>query len=319
MTFNLEPYTHAMQQLWDTTVDASRNGTFMLRRGFMDYHADRFADRSLIIRDDKGNAAALFAAAESRASAPSDTVTAHAGLTYGGLILPYGTCGAEVLDIMEQIAAYWRSEGKRRIVYRAIPHIYHRFPAEEDIYAIFRLGGRLTECSLSAAYEAPATPPRNQNTRRNIARATKNGITVAESTDIDAFHTMLTQNLAERHSTAPVHTAAELKLLADRFPANIRLWTAHSGHGDLLAGTLMFVTPTCAHAQYIASTPTGRELRAPAALFDTVMAHYAAECRYFDFGISCEEHGRYLNTGLLHQKCGFGARGIAYSTYEIPL
>ena len=42
-------------------------------------------------------------------------------------------------------------------------------------------------------------------------------------------------------------------------------------------------------------------------------------CRYFDFGISTEKGGAYLNTGLLSQKEGFGARGVIYETYRIDL
>lgn len=318
MEFSIEPYNPSLAEAWDAAVEESRNGTFLLKRGYMDYHADRFEDRSLIIRGSKGKIAALFAAADLRGE-PTDTITAHPGLTYGGLILPHSTCGEDTMHIMEQICLYWRQQGRKRMIYRAIPHIYHRFPAEEDIYALFRQGANLRECSLSATYEAPAVPLRNQNTRRNIARGKQNGITAAESCDIEEFHAMLDRNLSERHSAHPVHTAGELKLLAGRFPENIRLWTARGADGRMLAGTLLFLTPTCAHAQYIASTPEGRDLRAPAVLFDTVMSHYAPICRYFDFGISCEDHGRYLNTGLLHQKCGFGARGTVYCTYEIPL
>ena len=314
----VEAYNPGLRELWDSVVDSSRNGTFLLRRGYMDYHADRFADRSLLVRDGHGAVAALFAAADGPGADPG-TITAHPGLTYGGLVLPPATCGGDALEILEAVAGYWRGQGRRRMVYRAIPHIYHRMPAEDDIYALFRLGARMTECSLSSAYEAPADPPRNQNTRRNIARGQRNGIVAAPSDSLDAFHAMLARNLDERHGAMPVHSADELRLLASRFPENIRLWTATGPDGTMLAGTLLFVTDTCAHAQYIASTPEGRELRAPAVLFDTVMEHYRPLRRYFDFGTSCEDHGRYLNAGLVSQKCRFGARGIAYTTYELEL
>ena len=43
------------------------------------------------------------------------------------------------------------------------------------------------------------------------------------------------------------------------------------------------------------------------------------EYRYFDFGISNEDHGRYLNEGLVRQKSRLGGRGIVYNTFEICL
>ena len=37
-------YTAGQQAEWDSFVDISRNGTFLHKRGYMDYHAHRFAD-----------------------------------------------------------------------------------------------------------------------------------------------------------------------------------------------------------------------------------------------------------------------------------
>ena len=39
----------------------------------------------------------------------------------------------------------------------------------------------------------------------------------------------------------------------------------------------------------------------------------------FDFGISTEQGGRYLNEGLIFQKEGFGARTVVYDTYELNI
>ena len=45
-------YTPQDAPLWDSFVCNSKNGTFMLQRGFMDYHAARFVDFSLLFWDD---------------------------------------------------------------------------------------------------------------------------------------------------------------------------------------------------------------------------------------------------------------------------
>ena len=37
---------------------------------------------------------------------------------------------------------------------------------------------------------------------------------------------------------------------------------------------------------------------------------------YFDFGKSTEDGGTILNQQLIHQKEGFGGRGICYDTYK---
>lgn len=75
-----------------------------------------------------------------------------------------------------------------------------------------------------------------------------------------------------------------------------------------------------AHSQYIASSPRGRELKALPLLFDTLIkSAQEAGYKYFDFGISNENHGRYLNSGLVQQKSRMGGRGIVYNTYKIAL
>ena len=40
---------------------------------------------------------------------------------------------------------------------------------------------------------------------------------------------------------------------------------------------------------------------------------------YFDFGISTEDEGRYLNSGLSDYKNSFGSGSTVYDTYEVSL
>lgn len=315
--YTITDYRPGLAGLWDSAVAASRNGTFILTRPYMDYHADRFADRSLLIADDSGRTVALFAAATAPDS--DSVVAAHPGLTYGGLLPAMNLGGAAILEIMALVADHYRQQGYTALTVKPVPHIYHRQPADDDIYALWRLGATMSACRLSAAMRPADCLPPDTNTRRNIGRAEKNGIIVTESTDIDAFHAMLAQNLAERHNGAtPVHTAAELRLLACRFPENIRLVTARNAtDGDLLGGCLLFITDTCVHTQYIASTPRGRELRALPAVFSALIA----DCprTWLDFGTSNEAGGHVLNEGLLRQKYGFGARGVVYPEFTLNL
>ena len=116
-----------------------------------------------------------------------------------------------------------------------------------------------------------------------------------------------------------VHTIDEMRLLVQRFPDRIRLFTATVG-SEMVAGVVMFEVGPVAHAQYIAASERGRELKALTRLFDWLIDYYAQrEFRYFDFGISTEQHGAVLNRGLVQQKCHLGGRGILYPIYEVPL
>lgn len=312
---SLRPYTPADAEEWDAFVRESKNATFLLQRGYMDYHSDRFTDASLII-ERGGRTAALFAASRS-----GNRITAHGGLTYGGFIMPMkGMDGADMLAAARMVAEHYRRKGAYTLIYKAIPYIYHRNPADEDLYALFRLGAVTEACGLSSAIDLRNNCGFNENSRRNCRRALAAGVTVAEDNDaLTEFHAMLADVLAQRHNTAPVHSDAELHLLRSRFPENIRLFTARNAAGRMIAGTLIYFTGRTAHAQYIAASPLGRELRALPALFSHIIEHCCAGLDYFDFGISTEQGGEYLNTGLHHQKYSMGGRGVVYNILRLNL
>ena len=46
--FEIRRYNPAMADEWNQFVRASKNGTFLFDRRFMDYHSDRFSDHSLM-------------------------------------------------------------------------------------------------------------------------------------------------------------------------------------------------------------------------------------------------------------------------------
>ncbi|MDE6206191.1 MAG: hypothetical protein K2M55_00085, partial [Muribaculaceae bacterium] len=71
MHLRIERYTPAMAEAWDEAVRASRNGIFQHLRGYMDYHSDRFADRSLVALDERDRIVALLPAHAGAPVAPS--------------------------------------------------------------------------------------------------------------------------------------------------------------------------------------------------------------------------------------------------------
>ena len=74
-------YTAAYHRDWNDFVSESSNGTFLFLREYMEYHADRFTDYSLLVYDGNKLLALL------PANRSGDVLYSHAGLTYGGLIV----------------------------------------------------------------------------------------------------------------------------------------------------------------------------------------------------------------------------------------
>ncbi len=307
-------YNQAWACRWNELVAKSSNGTFLHNRSYMDYHSDRFADFSLLALDDKERLVAVLPA-----NAVGDKIYSHQGLTYGGWVVDPRHVDANVmLEIWQVSVAFLKENGFAGLIYKAIPSIYHRYPAEDDTYAIFRVGGELSSVLISSSVDLSCPLSFNSNATRGMKNARSLGVVLRDDVELEEYWGVLSDLLREKYGVEPVHSLEEMKLLQSRFPENMRLHCAYH-EGEIVAGTLVYLCGQVAHAQYIAASARGKELKALPLLFDHVMMLYRERCRYFDFGTSNEQGGAYLNAGLLRQKAGMGARGIAHPTYAIPL
>jgi hypothetical protein len=309
-------YTPLLRQQWDALVCQAKNGTFLFERAYMDYHADRFNDCSLMFYNDKDNLLALLPA---HFINRQYCVGSHLGLTFGGFILTKNATTDQVLTMFD-MAKRWFSTtlGATTWIYKPIPHIFCSMPAQEDLYALFRNHAKLTSRKISSTIELGNALRFRPSRRQGCVHAQKAGIIIGESHDIQTFWLMLDNLLFNKHDAHPVHSLPELELLMGRFPNNIHLYLAHLGN-EAIAGTLIYEYAQVAHCQYIASNEQGRQLGALDLLFTYLIEERFAQKRFFDFGTSVEPDGWTLNEGLIFQKEGFGGRGIVYDTYELTL
>ena len=141
-------YNASMAAQWDEFAKHSRNGTFLHQRNYMDYHSDRFTDCSLVALRDGKPCALLPACIE------HDTLYSHRGLTYGGWIVPLKHFDATVMvEVMDAACDWMAGKGIKRLIYKSVPHIYHRYPCEEDLYALFRHNAALIETNISTTID----------------------------------------------------------------------------------------------------------------------------------------------------------------------
>jgi hypothetical protein len=324
---HLRPYTAADADRWDAFVDRSINATFLFRRGFMDYHADRFQDCSVVAEDEMGRFVALLPGCERLESDGRRTFSSHAGLTYGGWLLSAASGANTMMQLFTLLKDYLLAAGFSSLVYKQIPSIYHRIPAQEDEYALWRLGATLEVCNISTTIDLCSDPTFSptMETRRKRGRhkAIARGYTVRETDDLTAFWSIVEENLRSRYQVCPVHSLQEIALLRERFPQEIRCLVAeHVREGQAVptieGGILYFVSGPVVHGQYPHATPTGKEDGVMDLLYTSLIeqARQRPGVRFFDFGISNEDAGRYLNATLVAQKEGFGGRGVAYRIFR---
>lgn len=317
-------YTPQDHQTWNEFVKQSRQGTFLFDRNYMDYHQDRFHDHSLMIYY-KDKLYALLPANEvvsaSNNEIPQKELVSHQGLTYGGLLTCNKMTAELTCETFEAIGNYLKQEGFSKLTYKAIPWIYHKIPSEEDLYALIHIGkASLCTREISTTILLQNKLRFSEQRRRGISKAKKNSLIIRQSSqeDVLAFWNILNNNLQQKYHTRPVHSNEELQLLMSRFPENIIGYSVLKDE-EVIAGTIIFITPQVIHTQYIGASEKGKEEGALDLLFDYLINQKNWKARYIDFGKSTEDSGNYLNTNLIHQKEGFGGRGVVYDTYEWTL
>lgn len=306
----LEPYAPEHQSAWDELVRRSKNGVFLFCRDYMDYHAERFEDSSLLFFEGDRLMAVL------PACRIGDDLVSHGGLTFGGVVVDEQMSIEGMRGLFELLLEHLRQRGVRRLVYKVVPHIYHRLPAEEDLYVLFLKGGRVIRRDLSTTIDLRCPFSYAKGRKWSINKAQKAGLAVTSSADFESFMAIEEHVLRKYHGTKPVHSAAEIRLLARRFPENIRLFAA-CRDSRILAGVIVYADGPVAHTQYISSTDEGREVGASDLVLDHLIREVYSDKAYFDFGISTEQGGYHLNSGLALYKENFGGRAIAYDWYEL--
>ena len=306
-------YSSCKEEEWNLFVDSSKNGSFLLNRKYMDYHSERFRDHSLLVYE-KGYLVCVFPANEE-----GKTIWTHHGLTYGGLILSEGATTPQTINVLNAINNHYSESGFEKIIYKAIPWIYHKIPSEEDLYALFKCtDAKLVGCNISSSIDMSNKPRFKELRRRGVKKAIKNGVTVRLSEVYEEFWNVLTETLKVAHNVRPVHSLDEIKLLASRFPDKIKLYVAYKDE-KIIAGTLIYEVGNVVHSQYIAANEEGKHIGALDLLFDTLINQTYTNRKYFDFGVSTENNGHYLNESLIFQKEQFGGHGVVYNIYEYSL
>ncbi len=280
----------------------------------MDYHRDRFADHSVIVRDAGSDSLVALLPANRR----GDVLESHGGLTYGGLVIDRAMTLSGLLAVFDQVVSHLRQEGIGFLRYRVVPHIYHRAPAEEDLVALARHGAELVHRTAIAILDRRQPIAAQQRRRRGAAKARAAGLACRESDALGEYWDLLSDVLRRTYAASPVHTLPEIESLRQGFPSQVRLFGAFRADA-MVAGVLVFEFDTVARAQYIAASEEGKALAALDLLFDFMLSDVFADKPYIDFGSSESADRTGLNRGVLEFKESLGARTVVHDTYELAL
>ena len=310
--FEVKRYTADYKSDWDAFIQNSKNGTFLFLRDYMDYHSDRFIESSFMFYK-KGKLEAVIPG-----NVLDKTFYSHQGLTYGGLIQSVKLSTIEVLTIFSLLNQRLKEKGIEKVIYKSLPHIYHKIPAQEDIYALYKNGAVKIGCNISSAINQNNKIRFNELRRRGMRKSCNAGVVISETDRFDLFWPILNHNLEVKYGRNAVHTLDEIILLQQKFPNNIKLYIAVL-HDEVIAGSVLYLSENVIHAQSISSSEIGKSVGALDLLFHHLINDSLFHQEFFDFGQSTENMGEYLNENLLFQKESFGARGVVYEIYQYDL
>ncbi|MBT8304091.1 MAG: GNAT family N-acetyltransferase [Bacteroidia bacterium] len=278
----------------------------------MDYHNDRFHDHSILVYK-KGEIVAIFPANEL-----NETVYSHQGLSYGGLVLKQTIDLYDVIAVFKELLEYYSKNAIKEIEIKLLPRMYHVLPSDEIDYILFKLGAKCIRKDVAFTIDnSNKLAVTSSNRIRGLKKATKQGVIVNEEDHFDSFwNEILIPNLKLTHDVSPVHSIEEITSLKEKFPNNIRQFNAYLDD-DIVAGVTIFETKNVAHAQYISADKNRQEHAGLDLIFDHLINNVFSDKPYFDFGISSEQDGKFINQGLSQWKESFGGRSVVHDFYHI--
>lgn len=307
-------YIDEYKNQWDEFVEKSKNGTFLLKRSYIEYHKEKFKDTSFIIFDEKNKIKGVIAG-----TILNNTYFTHKGLTYGGFIINKDSKINDVINYFDLLNIELEKLGIKCVEYKSIPYIYTDYPSEEDEYVIFNhLNGKLTNISIASTINLKNEYRFNKSRKSSISKSKRYGLNIDKDIYIKEFWSILNNNLQKNYGVSPVHSLKEILYLKNEFPENIEIYTVRKDN-FILGGVVVYLSKNVVHIQYISANEYGKEISALDYLFNYLIKERFTKKEYFDFGTSTENGGRYLNEHLIFQKEGFGARAINYKQYKYEL
>lgn len=309
----IQKYTDEYKIIWDNCVDGAKNSSFLFKREFMEYHADKYKDFSLLVFDENKPIALL------PANLRDNIVYSHQGLSYGGFIVNRNIKMPKVLEAFKSTLSFLHTNKIQTLIIKNIPKIYHRCPADEIEWALICVKANLYRRDSTLTIHNKNPLPFQERRQRSIKKAQKlNPIVRKNEPDgLGKFWLdVLEPNMLKKHGLKPVHSLEEIKLLATRFPENIFQYNIYIAD-QIMAGCTVFLNSMVAHAQYISGTEEGRANGCLDYLFNYLIEKEYNQYPYFDFGNSNEDSGTRINLGLMDWKEGFGGRAISHDFYEI--
>tara|TARA_X000001036_G_scaffold437160_1_gene481896 strand:+ start:5165 stop:6133 length:969 start_codon:yes stop_codon:yes gene_type:complete len=318
LSIKITKFIHENTTLWDNFINSSNNGTLFHYRAFLDYHENvHFDDYSLLFYQDSKLIAVLPSALV------NNSLCSHPGISFGGLIYEYPLSFDIAQNIINALISYAQQLSFEKIQITLPPICYSKTTSDYIEFCLLKshfqyegveLSNILTlDSDFNTIYKRykPAA-------RQAVRKAEKSNVIINQSTNVDDFYKILSNNLSLRHNVSPTHTISELKKLIKLFPDKINLFTAYLDN-EMIAGVINFIcNENTILAFYISHNNEFQNAR-PLNMLFTHMFQWAIDKRYkyYDFGLFTVNGEP--NLSLARFKESFGTDGLFRKTMVLEL
>ena len=299
--------------LWNDFISQATNATFLFDRNFMEYHADRFQDFSLLVFEEDILQAVV------PANCKDNQIFSHQGLTYGGFVFRNEFPIGQIEKVLSETFSFLQSQGFVKCEIKAMLPFYAPDFHAEIQQVLSDKQAKITAQKMNLAIDFRTEYSISKSKLKHYRRLQSEGLVVKKEADCTIFwQEVLEPLLLEKYQTKPLHSLAEINSLQSKFPNHIEQYNLYRD-GKILAGITLFKTATVIKSQYGATTENGKKFRALDYLFLYLIDSFKADYDYFDMGTVDDNSELGYNEGLLNQKKELGCSVYSQNIFQIAL
>lgn len=299
--------------LWNDFISQATNATFLFDRNFMEYHADRFQDFSLLVFEEDILQAVV------PANCKDNQIFSHQGLTYGGFVFRNEFPIGQIETVLSETFSFLQSQGFVKCEIKAMLPFYAPDFHAEIQQVLSDKQAKITAQKMNLAIDFRTEYSISKSKLKHYRRLQSEGLVVKKEADCTIFwQEVLEPLLLEKYQTKPLHSLAEINSLQSKFPNHIEQYNLYRD-GEILAGITLFKTATVIKSQYGATTENGKKFRALDYLFLYLIDSFKDDYDYFDMGTVDDNSELGYNEGLLNQKKELGCSVYSQNIFQIAL